>query len=508
MIVVAALAAACAMPAQGLRPLALPADPAAATSFTFAAPDGTELAARFWRPASEPRAVLVVMHGLKDHAGRYEAFARRLNDAGVAVYAFDLRGHGRSAGRRVAVGTFDDYVDDLAAFVARVREREPGRPIFLLGHSMGGAIAARYTVDHMPRLGGLILSAAALRLDVWPFTLAATKMSAAFTPGLRGLDLPNQDFSSDPAVVAEMSRDELIYQGKGPLHTAAALVDGIAVIWDRLDRLRVPLLVLHGTADKLTSVYGSHELWAGATGTKDRTLRVYQGLWHDLLHERGADVGGDVIAWIDERIAGPVYGVRHKGAPVGPAPAKPAATFMVGVSHEVPLDGEVADLAGARLDGQLGLGHLVLAGDLLLGGADGFAWSADAKVGFGLARGRGVFALTGDVGGDGFGGETHFRGGFGLRGEVQLTRFVRLVSRMQLHARFGEPARAPSERGDVLIYALPEQRGELGVRLGCHSRYWGTAFAGYGLYIGLTGRIHSGNEYLGVTVGWHLAGGE
>jgi alpha-beta hydrolase superfamily lysophospholipase len=300
-----------------------PALPAGSTAAVETAPDGTQLYTRHWATAAEPKAVVVIMHGLKDYAGHYETFATRLTAAGYGVYAFDLRGHGRSAGPRVAPARWLDYVDDLDRFLAEVAQKEPGKKIFLFGHSMGGAIATLSAIRHRAELAGLILSGPALEVDAVPLLLAATRMAGALTPGAKALDLANEDFSSDPAVVKAMTADPLIEQDPGPARTAAGLIDGMRLIWAHTDGLTLPILALHGTRDALTAPSGSRALIDAAPST-DKTLRIYEGFYHDLLHEpKRKLVEDDILAWLDAHTGGdpvkPVnpYVGRLRGDPVG-----------------------------------------------------------------------------------------------------------------------------------------------------------------------------------------------
>jgi acylglycerol lipase len=283
-----------------------PSPPAGSTTEIVTAPDGAELFARHWAPAdSAPKALVVIMHGLKDHSARYADFATHLAAAGYSVYAFDLRGHGRSAGKRVAPEAWWSYVDDLDRFLSTLETREPGRPIFVFGHSMGGAIAAGAAIQHTPTIAGLVLSGAALALDAPPLLLAATRMSGVVTPGFAALRLPNGDFSSAPGAKAAMDADPLVSQPAAPARTAAGLVDGISAIWEGAHALTMPVLALHGTKDKLNAPAGSR-LFVERIPSTDKTLRIYDGYYHDLLHEPGGDaVEADVIAWIDAHAGGP-----------------------------------------------------------------------------------------------------------------------------------------------------------------------------------------------------------
>ncbi len=296
----------------GCRPAYFPVRPVAATPVegvthaagTFQGRGGVELFEQSWRPAEgSPRAVLVAMHGLKDHSTRYGEFAQRLVARGFAVHAFDMRGHGRSSGHRASLDSFDDLTGDLAIFMDRVRAREPGRPVFLLGHSVGGAIVTLYTLQRRPALAGLIVLAPALRVDRSPLEAAATPLAAGLLPNFPVVNTPDEDFCRDPAVVREMANDPLVYHPVGPARTAAALVDAIGRIWERADELDVPLLGLHGTADLLTDPRGTAELVRRAH-TRDRTLLLYRGLVHDLIHEPERDqVMSDIERWLDERAA-------------------------------------------------------------------------------------------------------------------------------------------------------------------------------------------------------------
>lgn len=316
-----------------------PAPPGGSTTEVFAARDGTQLLARYWAPktgAAEARAVVVIMHGLKDYSARYADIAGKLAATGYVVAAFDLRGHGRSAGPRVSPDAWTDYVDDLDRFLAQVEQRNPGKLIFLFGHSMGGAIAARAAQLHQPRIAGLIVSGPALVVDAPPLLIAATRMTGFTMPGFAALKLPNEDFSSDPAVAAAMEKDELIEQSPGPAKTAAGLVDGMRAIWADVDRLTMPLLALHGTDDRLTAPSGSRELIARAPST-DKTLRIYAGFFHDLLHEpKRAQVEADILAWLDAHRGGaavtapPLHAGELAGDPRG---WTQAVQFGAGISY-------------------------------------------------------------------------------------------------------------------------------------------------------------------------------
>jgi len=254
-----------------------------------------------WEPTkARKRGVLVVVHGLKDHSSRYADFAHELNQAGYAVYAFDLRGHGNSAGNRVGLMSFEDYVLDLDMFLYRILLAEDV-PVFVFGHSMGGAIVTLHSIEYQPAVRGMILSGAALLPGVSSGTVKFTKATAELFPDYDGFNLNLYKFSRDPAVVAAALKDPLIYQDGATLHMAAELLDGIEKIDGSMNEVRVPLLVLHGKADEITPPAGSKLLY-DRTSSTDKRLTLYGMMFHDLLHEpEHEQVTSDIIAWMNAR---------------------------------------------------------------------------------------------------------------------------------------------------------------------------------------------------------------
>lgn len=267
----------------------------------FEGDGGERLFEQSWRPSGTTRAVLVVHHGLKDHSTRYGEFAARMVARGFAVYGYDMRGHGRSAGQRATLDSFDALLGDLDTFMARVRQREPGLPVFLLGHSVGGAVVTLYALERRPALAGLVVLAPALRVDRMPIEAAATPIAGALAPNFGAVDTPDEEFSRSPEVVREMGADPLVYHETGPARTAAALVAAIERIWARADTLDVPVLGVHGTVDRLTDPRGTAELIRRARHA-DHTLILYRGLRHDLIHEPEREqVMSDLERWLDAR---------------------------------------------------------------------------------------------------------------------------------------------------------------------------------------------------------------
>ena len=281
-------------------------DEAPSRNSTIRTKDGVDLAIYHWPVEGTQRATVALVHGLAEHAGRYNAFASRLNEAGIEVLSVDLRGHGRSPGKRVWVDRFDEYLDDAQALVEFAARR--GTPLFLMGHSMGGEIAALYAVERLDADGapcaGLILSSAALApgRDVPKWMIAVSRFISRVLPSFPALKFDPSLLSRDPVIVEENRTDPLVHHGSIPARTGAQLLDGMERIARRRGALRLPVLVFHGTADKLTEPEGSRE-FAREVGSHDRTLTIYEGGYHETLNDIERDrVIDALIQWINARI--------------------------------------------------------------------------------------------------------------------------------------------------------------------------------------------------------------
>ena len=292
-LAVSLLGAGCGAPTLDARVDHPSADPAhgAHTESTFASrKDGVTLYEQSWRPEAKGAALkggLVIVHGLKDHGARYDELAARLVQHGISVHAMDLRGHGRSGGERVWVEHFQDYIDDVAQYVELVRERETPPKLFLMGHSMGGAIAALYVVRKppvAPMPDGLVLSGAALKASVSGFKIFGTKIVAGIAPRAAVFQLDFEDFSRDPKVIEACKKDPLVYQRAAAAHTARELLGAMKPIEDNLPTFELPLLLLHGEKDVVTDPGGTKAMYERAAA-KDKTLHIYEGDLHDILHE-------------------------------------------------------------------------------------------------------------------------------------------------------------------------------------------------------------------------------
>lgn len=274
------------------------------TEGTFRAFDGETIYHQGWSPDHEPRAVVLLVHGLGEHSGRYDHVARTLVDAGYAVHALDHRGHGKSSGKRAFVKHYDELLRDLHQFRTLVASEHPGRPLVVLGHSMGGNLAMGYTLGNQDGIAALVLSGPALRVgdDFSPVQLKVLSAISKVAPGLRPQGLSADAISRDLAVVDAYRNDPLVYTGKISAGLGAALIGAMRSFPERYDQLRLPILVLHGTDDQLADVAGSRELEARAVHA-DLTAHYYEGLYHEVFNEPERDrVLADLTAWLDAHV--------------------------------------------------------------------------------------------------------------------------------------------------------------------------------------------------------------
>ena len=263
---------------------------------------GVQIFVRSWLPESAPRAVVVVCHGVNAHGGQYAWVGEQFVASGLAAYALDLRGRGKSDGERFYVEDVADYVSDVAATVKLAKSRHPGVPLFLLGHSAGGVVSSVYTLENQHELAGFICESFAFQVPAPGFALAAIKGLSHIAPRVPVLKLKNEDFSRDPNAVAALNNDPLTAHEVQPAITVAALVRADERLRDEFPLITLPVLIMHGTDDKATVCRGS-EFFYETAGSKDKTLKLYEGHYHDLFNDIGKEgVMADVKGWIDAHL--------------------------------------------------------------------------------------------------------------------------------------------------------------------------------------------------------------
>jgi alpha-beta hydrolase superfamily lysophospholipase len=264
-----------------------PSTPPVTTSQgTFAGQGGVPIFRQAWLPKGPRRAALVLAHGMSEYGGRYDPLARFLASRGVAVHTLDHRGHGHSGGETGTVEAFSHFLDDLSTFLRLVRAEEPSGPLVLLGHSMGGLIATACVLEREPRPDLFVLSGPAIVpiLEPGGRVIDATRLSRD----------PEQQraYLEDPLILRERVREELFFH----------LAEGIGLLVGRSGELRMPLLLLHGTDDRLCSAEGA-EMYVRSSGSPDVTVKLYEGGRHEMFNETNREeVFADLWAWLDARI--------------------------------------------------------------------------------------------------------------------------------------------------------------------------------------------------------------
>jgi alpha-beta hydrolase superfamily lysophospholipase len=268
----------------------------------FTSLGGVRIHMRSWEPKGPPRAVVVICHGVNSHGGQQAWTAGELAARGFAVHAVDLRGRGRSEGERFYVEDVAEYVADVAGLIGIAKNRHPGLPVYLLGHSAGGVVSCTYALDHQDEIAGLICESFAFQVPAPGFVLSAIKGLSHVAPRLGVLTLKMKDFTRDPVALAALEADPLTKDETQPAATVAALVRADERLHDSFGQITLPVLILHGTDDKATVCRGS-EFFHAHAGSADKTLKLYEGHYHDLLNDVGKEqVLGDIVSWIEARL--------------------------------------------------------------------------------------------------------------------------------------------------------------------------------------------------------------
>jgi len=245
-----------------------------------------------------------VPHGVAEHSGRYAHVAQSLVDAGYTVVGFDLRGHGKSSGKRNYINSFQDYLNDLQEVLNRTKASYPDLPLFLFGHSMGGGIVTLFTIERNPDVKGVLLSGPSVKVsdDISPFLQKISGVISAILPKLPVIKLESTDISKDPEVVKAYDEDPLNYRGGILARTGSELLNATKTITARSHVIDLPILIMHGDSDKLADKSGSEMLYANVSST-DKTLKIYAGLYHEILNEPEQDqVKADIINWLNAHV--------------------------------------------------------------------------------------------------------------------------------------------------------------------------------------------------------------
>lgn len=253
-----------------------------------------------WLPEGNVKAVLIVVHGLGEHCGRYMNVVNHFVPLGYALYGLDHIGHGRSEGAREFVHRFEDYTDTLEIYCRLVKDRQAGKPTYLLGHSMGGLIASYYLLDRQAHFHGAVFSAPSIKVSdkISRATIIMGRILSVFAPKAGVLALDAGGISRDPEVVAAYLSDPLVFHGKTPARLAAELLKAMLRVTAEAGKITMPFMVIQGAEDRLVDPSGAQMLYEKA-GSRDKTLKVYEGLVHEVFNDpERARVLKDVEAWL------------------------------------------------------------------------------------------------------------------------------------------------------------------------------------------------------------------
>ena len=263
---------------------------------------GQNIFYRNWRNGFNPKGIIIIIHGLNSHSGYYENFGIQLNEKDYEVYAIDLRGRGHSDGERYYISDYRGILEDIDQLSDIARSANPALPVFLLGHSAGGVFASVYAIDHQYKLKGLISEGFAFQVPAPGFALATIKFLSHIIPHTRLVKLNNEDFSRNKSIVEAMNNDPLIANEKQPAKTMQQLLLAAEYLKKEMPVIKLPLLILHGTADKATKVSGSKYFLEHASST-DKQLKLYEGHYHDLINDKNNEIViNDIVSWLNERV--------------------------------------------------------------------------------------------------------------------------------------------------------------------------------------------------------------
>lgn len=271
--------------------------------WTWKSNDGLEMYACSWAPEETPEAVVCLVHGLGEHSGRYAHVGQAFSDAGLALLAFDLRGHGKSGGQRGHFPSFEAVMDDIHRHIQQVDEKFPGLPVFLYGHSLGGLLVLNYATYHKHSLSGVIATGAGLRSPVLEqkAKLALSKILGGLLPTVTiptGLDA--NGISRDPGVVRAYKDDPLVHD-VATLSGARVGIGAVDRAFAHAGEFSTPLLIMHGTADRVTYVRGSQEF--AALVPENCTQKFWDGLYHEIHNEpEQNEVLAFMIDWMNTQL--------------------------------------------------------------------------------------------------------------------------------------------------------------------------------------------------------------
>jgi len=265
--------------------------------------DGLQTYSKGWAPKGKPKATICLVHGHGEHIGRYEHVAAAVTEKGYAMLGFDLRGHGKSAGPRGHTPSYEALMDDITAFLGQIEGRYPDLPRFLYGHSLGGNLVLNYALRRKPALRGVIANGSWLKLAFEPpaSKVSLGKMMNNILPGFtQSSGLETAALSHDPAVVEAYENDPLVHDKISARLFVSTYDSGLWAL-EHAAEFPLPLLLMHGTADRLTSAEASRQF--AEAGGKQVTLKLWDGWYHEVHNEpEKAEVFKLMTDWLDKHL--------------------------------------------------------------------------------------------------------------------------------------------------------------------------------------------------------------
>lgn len=259
---------------------------------------------RYWPVAKKAKAVVMLVHGLGEHCQRYNHLAEHLAQFNIALSSMDLPCHGKSEGTRGHIDSFDVYENAVLELYERTKQQHPDEPIFLLGHSMGGLIAAKFLLAHQDKFAGALLSGPAIKSPQEPpaWQVAIIKGIAKLFPKTPILALESSAVSRDPAEVEKYMNDPLIHHAKLTAKFLLNMTNTMEHCKDNAKFINLPIKIMHGSADVMTSPEGSQTFY-DSLGSKDKTINFYEGLYHEIFNEPEKDqIFAEMTDWLNARI--------------------------------------------------------------------------------------------------------------------------------------------------------------------------------------------------------------
>jgi alpha-beta hydrolase superfamily lysophospholipase len=271
---------------------------------TFPGPQEIPIYYQGWQPEGDPKAVLLLVHGLAEHSGRYGNVVDYFVPRGYAVYALDHVGHGKSGGTRVHVDKFLDFLTPIETLFNSIQEWKPDRPVFLIGHSLGSLIGASYLLIHQEELAGAVLTGVLAEIPdhINPLTRFAAGIFSTLFPKMGLTAIDTEGLSKDPDVIEAYENDPLVTTGKSTARLGAEIISALQYLNALGEEITLPLLLLQGSDDPIVNPHGAQHLYE-LVDSEDKTLTYYEGLYHEIFNEPERDqVLQDVKDWLQRQL--------------------------------------------------------------------------------------------------------------------------------------------------------------------------------------------------------------